>query len=61
MAESNELGWDSVIEKIWKNIGGNQEEILSVEKFGGYKTGWNKGKASARKQGERGGTLEVDE
>ena len=39
-----------------------QEEILSIEKFGGYKTGEKdrvevKGKASAKKQGERGGTL----
>ena len=30
--------WDSLVEKIWKGIGGNQEDILSVEKFGGYKT-----------------------
>ena len=25
--------------KIWKNTGGDQEEVLSIEeKFGGYKT-----------------------
>ena len=23
------IRWDSVVEKIWKDIGGNQEEILS--------------------------------
>ena len=30
--------WDSVVEKVWKDIIGNQEEIMSIEKFGGYKT-----------------------
>ena len=30
--------WDSVVEKVWKDIGGNQEEILSIEKFVGYNT-----------------------
>ena len=30
--------WDNVVEKIWKGLGGNQEEVLSIEKFGGYKT-----------------------
>ena len=30
--------WDSVVEKLWKDIGGYQEEILSIEKFAGYKT-----------------------
>ena len=30
--------WDSVVEKICKDIGGNQEDILSIEKFAGYKT-----------------------
>ena len=30
---------DSVVEKVWKGIGGNQEEILlSKEKVWGYKT-----------------------
>ena len=24
---------DSVVEKVWKDIGGNQEETLSIEKF----------------------------
>ena len=55
--------WDSVVEKVWKDIRGNQEEILqlSIDKFEGYETEVkekrNKGKASAKKQGERGGTL----
>ena len=31
------IRWDSVVEKVWKDIGGNQEEILSIEKFTGYK------------------------
>ena len=30
--------WDSVVEKVRKNIGANQEEMLSVEKFAGCKT-----------------------
>ena len=30
--------WDNVVEKIWKDVGGDQEEVLSTEKFGGYKT-----------------------
>ena len=57
------IRWDSVVEKAWKDIGGNQEEILqlSIDKFGWYETEAkekrNKGKASAKKQGERGGTL----
>ena len=54
------IRWDSVVEKVWKDIGGNQEEVLSIEKFAGYKTEVkekirNKGKASAKKQGEGGG------
>ena len=32
------IRWDSVFGKVWKDIGGNQEEILSIEKFAGYKT-----------------------
>ena len=32
------IRWDSVVEKVWKVIPGNQEEILSIEKFAGYKT-----------------------
>ena len=25
------MRWDSVVKKAWKDIGGNQEEILSVD------------------------------
>ena len=32
------ITWDNVVEKIWKDLEGNQEEVLSIEKFGGYKT-----------------------
>ena len=28
---------DSVVEKVWKDIGGNLEELMSAEKFGKYK------------------------
>ena len=30
--------WDRVVEKVWKDIGGNQEDTLSRVKFRGYKT-----------------------
>ena len=48
--------------KIWKDLGGDQEEVLSIEKFGGYKTevkykNKRKGKASANKYGGRGEAL----
>ena len=47
-------GWNSVVERVWKGIGGTQEEIPSIEKFGGRKTRSkrkyrNKGKANAKK------------
>ena len=32
------IRWDNVVEKIWKDFGGDQEEVLSIERFGGYKT-----------------------
>ena len=32
------IRWDSVVEKVWKDVGGNQEEMVTIEKFGGYKT-----------------------
>ena len=32
------IRWDNVVEKKWKDLGGYQEEVLSTEKFGGYKT-----------------------
>ena len=31
------IRWDSVVEKVWKDIGGNQEEVMSAGKFGKYK------------------------
>ena len=31
------IGWDNVVEKIWKHLGGDQEEVLFIEKFDGYK------------------------
>ena len=30
-------GWDSVVEKIRKDIGGNQEEVMSAEELWRYK------------------------
>ena len=49
--------WISVVEKEWKDIGGNRGELMSAEKFGRYKTeigknDRNQGKVSAKKQGE---------
>ena len=32
------IRWDSVVEKVWTDVGGNQEDILSMEKFAGYMT-----------------------
>ena len=32
------IRWDNVVEKMWKDLGGDQEEELSIEKFGGYNT-----------------------
>ena len=29
---------DSVVEKVWKGIGGNQKDVLPIEKLGGYTT-----------------------
>ena len=29
------IRWVSAVEKGWKDVGGNQEEILSIEKFAG--------------------------
>ena len=47
--------------EVWTAIGGNQEEILSIDKFAGFNTKKKKiqkqGRASAEKQGETGGTL----
>ena len=30
--------WDNVVEKIWKDIGEDNEEVVYSEEFGGYKT-----------------------
>ena len=32
------MRWDNVVHKVWKGIGGSQEDILSMEQFGGCKT-----------------------
>ena len=32
------MRWDNLVEKIWKDLGGHREEVLFIEKFGGYKT-----------------------
>ena len=43
MGESNEraswnkVGYCSLVEKVLKDIEGNREEIMCIEKFGGYK------------------------
>ena len=34
----SEIRWDSVVEKVWKGIKGNQGDILSIERFAGHKT-----------------------
>ena len=30
--------WDNTVEKIWKGLEGDPEEVLFIEKFNGYKT-----------------------
>ena len=35
--------WDSVVEKVWKVMPGNQEETLSIDKFGGRRQKQKKG------------------
>ena len=32
------IRWDNVVKKICKDLGGDQEKVLSLNKFGGYKT-----------------------
>ena len=53
--------WDSVVEKVRKHIGGNREEILSIEKFAGYKTEIKERNAKRRRLADKkqseGGTL----
>ena len=29
------IRWDNVVDNVWKEVGGNQEDILFMEKFGG--------------------------
>ena len=37
--EDRKIEKKKVVEKPWKELGGNQEDtLLSIEKFGGYKT-----------------------
>ena len=55
------IRWDSVVEKIWKDLGRGQEKVMSAGKFGRYKAEVEeiierRGKASAKKQGEIGKT-----
>ena len=40
MRESNKRAswWDSGVEKVCKDIGRNQYDILSIEKYAGFKT-----------------------
>ena len=57
------IRWGSVVDKVWKDIGGNQgrhyvrREVWEVQDRTGRK-GRNKGRASAQKQSEIGETLE---
>ena len=56
------IRWDSVVEKVWKDVGGNQKEIMSSReawKVQGRrrKKDRNRGKANAKKQGEIGETF----
>ena len=32
------IRWDNVVDKTWKDMGGDQQEVLSTENFGGNKT-----------------------
>ena len=31
------IRWDKVVENVWKDIGGNKKDILSIEDVGKYK------------------------
>ena len=56
------IWWDTVCEKVWKDTGGNQEDLMSAGKFGRYKTEAEEGierrerLASAEKTGSRRST-----
>ena len=43
------IRWNIVVEKIWKDLGVDQEEVLTIDKFGGYKTE-SKGKIEERER-----------
>ena len=49
------IRWRNVVDEVWKELGVNQEDMLSMEKFGGYKTKVSKcqkeGEASVKKGG----------
>ena len=32
------IRWENVVDKVWKHIGGNQEEMVSAGKFGRHET-----------------------
>ena len=32
------IRWDGIVERVWKDTGGNQEDMTSAEKFGRYTT-----------------------
>ena len=55
------IWWDSVVEKLWKDIGGNEEEATSAGKVGKYKAEVEerieRREASATKQGGIGQIL----
>ena len=59
------IRWDSVVEKVWMDRGGNQQEVMSVLREVCGVREWNKrndsnkGKANANQQGEGGATLEA--
>ena len=51
------IRWDSVVEKVWKDRGGNQHEVMSVHREVCGVQHWER-KADASQQGEGGETLE---
>ena len=55
------IRWDRVVDKVRKDIGGNQEDTVHRQVCGvqdrSKRKDRNKGKASAQKHGEGGGTL----
>ena len=56
------IWWDSIVEKAWKGMGGNQEDVLSMYNFRGHKAEVKermdrRERLALRNKGERGGTL----